>query len=80
MGDLILIVIFAVSGFAYMSPTIIAYRRGHHNWEAIGAVNMFLGWTILGWIAALIWALTKRPESAALPAGIGQQREPALRD
>jgi len=26
---------------------------------AIGALNLFLGWSLIGWVAALVWALTK---------------------
>jgi hypothetical protein len=25
---------------------------------AIGVLNFFLGWTLLGWIGALVWACT----------------------
>ena len=42
----------------YFVPTIIAARRKHHNAVAIGALNLLLGWTLLGWVGALVWALT----------------------
>ncbi len=45
-------------GFA---PTIIALARHHHNSLAIFALNLLLGWTGIGWIAALIWSLTTTP-------------------
>jgi hypothetical protein len=25
---------------------------------AIGAVNIFLGWTVIGWFCSLVWSLT----------------------
>ena len=42
----------------YFVPTIVASVRHHHNTLAIGALNLLLGWTVIVWIAALIWALT----------------------
>ena len=49
----------AVLGFfLYFVPAVIAFGRGHHNAGAIFALNLLLGWTVLGWIAAFIWSLT----------------------
>jgi len=42
----------------YFSPAIMAYQSRKRNAGAILALNFFLGWTILGWIAAFIWSLT----------------------
>lgn len=36
----------------------MAYYRQHHNFAAIVATNVLLGWTVLGWIVALVWSLT----------------------
>jgi hypothetical protein len=43
----------------YFLPTIVAGRYRHRNSSAIGALNLFLGWTLLGWVVALVWALTR---------------------
>ena len=43
----------------YFLPTIVALCRGHHNFAAIAALNFFLGWTFLGWVIAMVWALTQ---------------------
>lgn len=48
----------------YGIPSIVAWRRRHHNRAAIILVNLLLGWTGLGWIAALIWASTNPPPKA----------------
>lgn len=40
----------------YFLPTIIAYHRRHRNLLAILILNIFLGWTLLGWVGALVWA------------------------
>lgn len=50
-------VIFSVA--VYLIPTQVAVRRIHHNWLAITILNLFLGWTFLGWVAALVWACTE---------------------
>jgi Superinfection immunity protein len=50
---------------AYFIPTIVAARRLHRNRLAILMLNIFLGWTLIGWVAALVWACTSdvdRPE------------------
>lgn len=43
----------------YFVPALVAYRRDHHQKMAIAALNILLGWTVLGWIAALIWSVTQ---------------------
>ncbi len=50
------VLIFAA--LAYFLPTIIALARGHHNGFAIFLTNLLLGWTLIGWIIALIWSTT----------------------
>ena len=42
----------------YFLPWIIAASRGHKNAVAIFMLNLLLGWTALGWIAALVWSFT----------------------
>lgn len=48
--------ILAVITAGYMLPWAVAASRGKSNSTAIGLVNFFAGWTVLGWIAALIMA------------------------
>lgn len=50
---------FALAAVAYFLPTAIAYMRSHHNLGAIWMLNIFLGWTFLGWIVAIIWSMTR---------------------
>ncbi|WP_081723366.1 superinfection immunity protein [Paraburkholderia mimosarum] len=42
----------------YFVPSIIAFRRVHHKRGAIKRLNVLFGWSVLGWIVALILALT----------------------
>lgn len=55
-GGLIIVAI-AVGLGLYFLPTIIAMLRKKKNAGAIFALNLFLGWTFLGWLGALIWSL-----------------------
>lgn len=42
----------------YFLPWIIASIRKHNNTGPIALVTFLLGWTGIGWIAALVWAAT----------------------
>lgn len=50
----LLIVVFA----AYFLPTFISAKRNHPNGTGIFLLNLFLGWTFIGWLAALIWSVS----------------------
>jgi hypothetical protein len=62
--------LFAAILAAYFAPTIIALARRHPQQWAILAVDLFIGWTILGWVVALAWSLMRvdRPISDSLAA------------
>ena len=50
---------FGLVGLAlYFLPTIIVLARRKKNVLGPVLVNVLLGWTVVGWIVALIWALT----------------------
>jgi hypothetical protein len=61
----------------YFFPSFIGWRRRHHNAGAIFVLNLLLGWTVLGWAAALVWASTRTeapilcPAPATSPGGDG---------
>lgn len=46
----------------YFIPTIVAMGRSHRNGGAIFLLNLFLGWTFIGWVAAIIWSATANVE------------------
>ena len=46
------IVLFAI----YFLPSLVAVERNHKQATPIGILNLFLGWTLLGWVGALVWA------------------------
>ena len=46
----------------YFAPAWIALWRVQRHRVAILSLNILLGWTILGWIAALVWAFMDQPK------------------
>ena len=44
------------AGFLYVAPWYQAIEKRHAHAVQIGTLNVLLGWTVLGWIAALIWS------------------------
>ena len=53
----LLMVAFIVGFGVYALPALLAWSMGSPQRVAITLVDLLLGWTILGWIAALIWAI-----------------------
>ena len=50
----------------YFFPTLVARHRDCEATNGILVVNLFLGWTFIGWVIALAWAASgkKAPLSA----------------
>jgi hypothetical protein len=50
----------------YLLPTMVAYYRSVPNVGSIAVVNLFLGWTLIGWVVALAMAARSvRPQASA---------------
>lgn len=45
----------------YMIPTAVAFARYHHQLGPIAVINIFLGWTFVGWVVALAMAVSSTP-------------------
>lgn len=41
----------------YFLPVIIAAARKHKQIIPITLITIFIGWTFLGWLAAILWSL-----------------------
>lgn len=41
----------------YLVPCIVAYYRQHGDTASIAVVNILLGWTFIGWVGCLAWAV-----------------------
>lgn len=42
----------------YLLPSIIAAKKKKSNMTAIALLNILLGWSLIGWVVALVWANT----------------------
>jgi hypothetical protein len=74
-GAFVAVVLFlAISFVVYFLPAIIAGRRKHPNATAITVLNLILGWTLLGWVVALVWALTVPPVAPKIAESEGARR------
>lgn len=54
--DAILILLVALG--IYCTPSLIAIARSHRQTSPILIVNIFLGWTLIGWVLTLAWAFS----------------------
>ena len=52
---LIIIFIFGL----YLLPSLISFIRWNKNWLAVFLLNLFLGWTGIGWVVALVWSVIR---------------------
>jgi hypothetical protein len=49
----------------YVTPAVIAFTRKSQNRVPILVVDLLLGWTVVGWVAMLVWAIVSKPETAS---------------
>jgi len=47
---------FGFGSFLYFLLFIVALARSKRDVLGIFLLNFFLGWTVVGWVVALIWA------------------------
>lgn len=70
-----------VLALLYFAPWIVAFVRNHSQTNAIFAVNLLLGWTLVGWVWALAWSLmADTPSEQAGGAPCRACREPIDRE
>ena len=57
----IFIILFAlfVGSVFYMLPTLIAFNIDHKDKLSIAMLNFFTGWSFIGWVLSLVWAVKK---------------------
>jgi hypothetical protein len=60
---LLLILIGAIAFIIHFLPAFVAGTRRVQNFWWIFLVNLFLGWTLIGWVIALVWALRDTPKA-----------------
>lgn len=57
-GGLLIVVMVLIVAAMYFLPTIIAARRHLPNLGSVIVLNIFLGWTLIGWVASLAMAVS----------------------
>ena len=56
--------LIAVLTAGYMIPWAIAVQRSKSNTGKVLLVNLLLGWTLIGWVWALVMSLGDEPSAA----------------
>ena len=62
-----------IGTFVYFLPFLYAWKTKHPNTLVIFVINILTGWTVVGWVAAMIFATQK-------PTGGLQEKLKALDD
>lgn len=61
-GRVLLAIVLGFITLGYLVPWCIAFARHHNKQVPIFLINLLLGWTLIGWFAALIWAFSSDVE------------------
>ena len=56
LSTLLFFPFFGFGFVMYFLPSIIALARSKRELLAIFLLKLFLGWSVIGWIVALVWA------------------------
>jgi hypothetical protein len=59
--------LFALIAVLYFVPAVVAFSRKKANRTAILVLNIFLGWTFIGWVIALVWAVMQDTHDNVAP-------------
>jgi hypothetical protein len=65
LGVATLVAFVGVGIVIYFLPAIVAAK--FRNAGAIFVLNLLLGWTLIGWIVALVWAVKVRGDAKGVP-------------
>jgi Superinfection immunity protein len=55
-------ILLIVGAVLYFVPTVLAWWMHVKSARAIFYVNLVFGWTIVGWVVAVMWAMAERNE------------------
>lgn len=65
-----------VLAIVYFLPAANAYSKRHSGRAWILVVNLFLGWTLLGWFVALAWSAGSAKDAPSAPSSATHVRCP----
>ncbi|MFR8712565.1 superinfection immunity protein [Anaerotignum lactatifermentans] len=60
LGILFVLVLIAGGAAIYFAPTLVAYKEKRGNFKSIFLLNIFTGWTLIGWVISLVWAFKEQ--------------------
>lgn len=52
--------------FIYFLPTFVACSRKHKSRGGIFITNLVFGWSIIGWLIALIWSASSAQQNTII--------------
>ena len=64
LGALLVVIGLMIALAIYLTPTLIGASRKVVNIGSVAAINILLGWTLIGWAVALAMALRTNPPHA----------------
>lgn len=56
MDVVLVLIMLAIAVYLYFIPALVASKKKRQDAMAIFVLNLFLGWTFIGWVVALVWA------------------------
>lgn len=59
-GKLVSTLFFVFAPALYLLPTFEAWKREQPNLTTISLVNIFLGWTLIGWVVSIAMACSSK--------------------
>jgi Superinfection immunity protein len=68
--------LLALLTFLYFLPAFVAVLHNHPYAGSILVINVFLGWTLIGWTVALAWSVfpiqrpARQPRIASRPSAV----------
>ncbi len=64
LGSFFFFPFFGFGFVMYFLPSLVALARDKRDKVSIFLLNLFLGWSVIGWIVSLVWALKTDPVAA----------------
>ncbi|MGN0538395.1 MAG: superinfection immunity protein [Candidatus Fimenecus sp.] len=78
-GTILLFLFIGIIGFLfYFLPSILGFVRHQPNKTAILILNIFLGWSFIGWIVALVWAFKKEAQPVQVVNNYNPPTQPPM--
>lgn len=69
IGKIISMMFFVAAPLLYVLPTIEAALTRHRSLVPIAIINVLLGWSFIGWVAAYVWSFVQSVDKTVQPVG-----------